>query len=206
MSCVQSRELGAHAPRFPRFILLVSFSDVVYNCHLGSLVGTMGLCLPGDSPFQTVGLWAVSKVGGLAHVPRLLGFILLVGFDGITCDYHLGLLLGAVGLSWPGNNTFQAEGELVGCVQSREFGACVPHLPGFILLARFSDMNYLRWPGYSSFQIVGGGKFVGCLQSRGLSARASLFKVCPAGKFLSHFSDTLIKRTSNIKEIFVKNC
>ena len=157
MSCVQSRELGAHAPRFPRFILLVSFSDVVYNCHLGSLVGTMGLCLPGDSPFQTVGLWAVSKVGGLAHVPRLLGFILLVGFDGITCDYHLGLLLGAVGLSWPGNNTFQAEGELVGCVQSREFGACVPHLPGFILLARFSDMNYLRWAGYSSFQMGGGG-------------------------------------------------
>ena len=28
---------------------------------------------------------------------------------------------------------------LVGCVQNRQFGACVPRLPGFILLVSFGD-------------------------------------------------------------------
>ena len=43
VGCVQSRELGASAPHFLRFILQVSFSDtllavwildIVYDCHL----------------------------------------------------------------------------------------------------------------------------------------------------------------------------
>ena len=45
--CVQSRDLGAHAPRLPRFILLASFTvtllvvsilDIVYHCHLWAVL------------------------------------------------------------------------------------------------------------------------------------------------------------------------
>ena len=43
MGCTQSRELNAHAPRLPRFILqgsfcdallVISILDVIYDCHL----------------------------------------------------------------------------------------------------------------------------------------------------------------------------
>ena len=55
------------------------------------------------------GLWAVSRVGGLARAPRLLGFGLLVGFSGallvvsaldMVCDCHLGSLLRSWGGCW----------------------------------------------------------------------------------------------------------
>ena len=47
LGCVQSQELGTHAPRLSRFIMLVSFSDTllvvliletVYECHMRPLL------------------------------------------------------------------------------------------------------------------------------------------------------------------------
>ena len=58
---------------------------------INSSCGSYESSLAWDSPFWAVGgggerggevLWAVSKVEGSAHVPRLLKFILLEGFSG----------------------------------------------------------------------------------------------------------------------------
>ena len=47
--------------------------------------------------------------------------------------------VGAKGSFWPEVSVFEAVGELVGFVFSRELTAIVPRIPGFILLGRVSD-------------------------------------------------------------------
>ena len=78
-------------------------------------------------------------------VPRLLGFILLMGFSGALLVSVLDMVWiaicgsfcgpGATGWPFPG---WGGEG-LVGYVQNRDLGAHEPCLPRFILLVSFSD-------------------------------------------------------------------
>ena len=57
-------------------------------------------------------------------------------FRGLSCWWVVPV--GAMGLYWPGI-AFPGCGGLVGCVQSRELGACAPRLPRFILLVSFCE-------------------------------------------------------------------
>ena len=78
-------------------------------------------------------------------VPRLLGFILLMGFSGALLVSVLDMVWiaicgcfcgpGAPGWPFPG----WGGGGLVGYVQNRDLGAHEPCLPRFILLVSFSD-------------------------------------------------------------------
>ena len=47
--------------------------------------------------------------------------------------------VGAMGSFWLGVSVFEAVGELVGFVFSRELSAIVPRIPGFILLGSVSE-------------------------------------------------------------------
>ena len=79
-------------------------------------------------------------------VPRLLGFILLMGFSGALLVSVLDMVWiaicgcfcgpGAPGWPFPG----WGGGGLVGYVQNRDLGAHEPCLPRFILLVSFSDL------------------------------------------------------------------
>ena len=61
---------------------------------------------------------------------RLPGFVLLGGFiDSLLVVSILGV----------GGVRARGGGELVGCAESREFGASAHHLPRFVVLGNFSD-------------------------------------------------------------------
>ena len=67
----------------------------------------------------------------------------MIAICGFFCGRGILLMvpMGAMGPFWPGDSSSRAVGGggLAGCVQSREFGACAPRLPRFILLVNFSD-------------------------------------------------------------------